>query len=58
MSALPWFVRPAQTLRPMATFVTKSNGTELVASVAGVEHMGTGGSNFSFSFGECQAPQD
>jgi hypothetical protein len=30
----------------------------VVAKVAGVEHMGTGGSNFSFSFGECQAPQD
>jgi len=30
----------------------------VVAKVAGVEHMGTGGSNFSFSFGACQAPQD
>ena len=30
----------------------------VVARVAGVEHMGTGGSNFSFSFGECEAPQD
>jgi hypothetical protein len=30
----------------------------VVARVAGVEHMGTGGSNFSFSFGECQPPQD
>jgi hypothetical protein len=25
---------------------------------AAVEHMGTGGSNFSFTFGACQAPQD
>ena len=30
----------------------------VVARVAGVEHMGTGGSNFSFSFGACQPPQD
>jgi hypothetical protein len=30
----------------------------VVAKVAGVEHMGTGGSNFSFSFGACQPPQD
>lgn len=30
----------------------------VVARVAGVEHMGTGGSNFSFSFGQCEAPQD
>jgi hypothetical protein len=30
----------------------------VVAKVAGVEHMGTGGSNFSFSFGQCEAPQD
>jgi hypothetical protein len=29
----------------------------VVAKVAGVEHAGTGGSNFSFSFGECQSPQ-
>lgn len=29
-----------------------------VARVAGVEHAGTGGSNFSFSFGQCEAPQD
>jgi hypothetical protein len=29
----------------------------VVAKVAGVEHMGTGASNFSFSFGACQAPQ-
>ena len=29
----------------------------VVAKVAGVEHMGTGGSNFSFSFGACQSPQ-
>lgn len=30
----------------------------VVARVAGVEHAGSGGSNFSFSFGACQAPQD
>jgi hypothetical protein len=30
----------------------------VVAKVAGVEHMGSGGSNFSFTFGECEAPQD
>jgi hypothetical protein len=30
----------------------------VVARVAGVEHMGTGGSNFSFTFGQCEAPQD
>jgi hypothetical protein len=30
----------------------------VVAKVAGVEHMGTGGSNFSFTFGQCEAPQD
>lgn len=30
----------------------------VVARVAGVEHSGTGGSNFSFSFGACQPPQD
>jgi hypothetical protein len=29
-----------------------------VAKVAGVVHMSSGGSNFSFSFGECQAPED
>ena len=30
----------------------------VVARVAGVEHMGSGGSNFSFAFGACEAPQD
>ncbi len=30
----------------------------VVAKVAGVEHMGSGGSNFSFNFGACQPPQD
>src|SRR5437764_9179098 len=30
----------------------------VVARVAGVEHMGSGGSNFSFQFGDCQPPQD
>jgi len=30
----------------------------VVARVAGIEHMGTGGSNFTFTFGACQAPQD
>jgi hypothetical protein len=30
----------------------------VVAKVAGVEHSGSGGSNFSFSFGQCEAPQD
>ena len=30
----------------------------VVARVAGVEHSGTGGSNFSFNFGACQPPQD
>src|SRR5438876_8922396 len=29
----------------------------VVAKVAGVEHMGSGGSNFSFTFGACEAPQ-
>jgi hypothetical protein len=29
----------------------------VVAKVAGVEHIGTGGSNFSFTFGACEAPQ-
>lgn len=33
-------------------------GGGVVAKVAGVEHSGTGGSNFSFSFGACQPPQD
>ena len=35
-----------------------SPGGGVVAKVAGVEHMGSGGSNFSFNFGACQAPQD
>src|SRR5919201_4228275 len=30
----------------------------VVARVAGVEHMGSGGANFSFMFGACQPPQD
>jgi len=30
----------------------------VAAKVAGVEHMGSGGSNFSFTFGACQPPQD
>src|SRR5204862_2992365 len=30
----------------------------VVARVAGVEHRSSGGSNFSFSFGQCEAPQD
>jgi len=30
----------------------------VVARVAGVEHMSSGGSNFSFTFGTCEAPQD
>jgi hypothetical protein len=33
-------------------------GGGVVARVAGVEHSGSGGSNFSFSFGACQPPQD
>jgi len=33
-------------------------GGGVVARVAGVEHMSSGGSNFSFTFGACQAPQD
>jgi hypothetical protein len=33
-------------------------GGGVVAKVAGVEHSGTGGSDFSFSFGACQPPQD
>src|SRR5919108_2038950 len=33
-------------------------GGGVVAKVAGVEHMGSGGSNFSFAFGQCEAPQD
>src|ERR687888_815028 len=32
-------------------------GGGVVAKVAGVEHTGTGGSNFSFTFGACQSPQ-
>jgi hypothetical protein len=30
----------------------------VVAKVASVEHMGTGGASFSFSFGQCQEPSD
>jgi len=30
----------------------------VVAKVAGVEHMGSGGSNFTFEFGQCQSPQN
>src|SRR5213080_3746454 len=30
----------------------------VVARVAGVEHMSSGGSDFSFTFGTCEAPQD
>jgi hypothetical protein len=30
----------------------------VVARVAGVEHSGTGGANFTFTFGACEAPQD
>jgi len=30
----------------------------VVARVAGVEHAGTGGANFSFTFGACSAPQN
>ena len=30
----------------------------VVAKVAGVEHFSSGGSNFQFTFGACQAPQD
>jgi hypothetical protein len=30
----------------------------VVARVAGVEHMSSGGSNFSFTFGACQPPPD
>jgi hypothetical protein len=30
----------------------------VVAKVAGVEHMGSGGSNFTFTFGQCEPPQD
>ena len=33
-------------------------GGGVVAKVAGVEHMGSGGSNFSFNFGVCEPPQD
>jgi hypothetical protein len=33
-------------------------GGGVVDQVAGVEHMGSGGSNFSFVFGACQSPQD
>jgi hypothetical protein len=29
-----------------------------VAKVAAIEHMSSGGSNFSFNFGQCQAPSD
>jgi hypothetical protein len=31
-------------------------GGGVIAKVAGVEHMGSGGSNFSFTFGQCEAP--
>jgi len=30
----------------------------VVARVAGVEHMSSGGSNFSFTFGTCESPQN
>ncbi len=30
----------------------------VVARVAGVEHSGTGGANFTFTFGACEPPQD
>jgi hypothetical protein len=33
-------------------------GGGVVGKVAGVEHMSSGGANFSFNFGNCQAPQD
>ena len=33
-------------------------GGGVVDRVAGVEHMGSGGSNFSFNFGGCEPPQD
>jgi hypothetical protein len=33
-------------------------GGGVVDRVAGVEHSGSGGSNFSFTFGACEAPQD
>jgi len=33
-------------------------GGGVVGKVAGVEHTGTNGSNVSFTFGACQAPQD
>jgi hypothetical protein len=33
-------------------------GGGVVGKVAGVEHMSSGGANFSFNFGDCQAPQD
>lgn len=33
-------------------------GGGVVAKVAGVEHASSGGANFSFNFGNCQAPQD
>jgi hypothetical protein len=33
-------------------------GGGVVGQVAGVEHASSGGANFSFNFGNCQAPQD
>ncbi len=33
-------------------------GGGVVGPVAGVEHASSGGANFSFNFGNCQAPQD
>jgi hypothetical protein len=30
----------------------------VVAKVAGVEHMSTSGSDFLFTLGQCEAPQD
>jgi len=44
------------------TGVTLSDGTTStvyrLAKVAAIEHMSSGGSNFSFNFGQCQAPSD
>src|ERR1043166_260440 len=41
-----------------AVFNIPGPGGGVGARVAGVEHMGSGGSNFSFTFGQCEAPQD
>jgi hypothetical protein len=33
-------------------------GGGVVARVAAVEHISSGGANFSFTFGQCEPPED